>query len=313
MPEVFFITSKEALIYTSIPHLRLQSANPQILSPYPEIIEFAKQKFIKVQRNSLELHRNIGIEICYVHKGHYNWVVGETNYTLYPGDAFITCPWELHGSPIGMLNRGCLSWIIISPEYFNEEGDLYISKNSGINKQTQNQIGKIFASKKSHIFKGKNIKEIFASLQQELFTPSLGSTCLVHQIIDHLLIETARNLQSADEKEEIDLEFNSFINKLETDFAESWDINSMAQLMNIHPLTLIKRCKQITGNTPIQLLTEIRIKQAKQKIVSTNLPITQIAYDCGFSSIQYFSKIFKRLSGYSPKEYREITANIAKR
>ena len=38
---------------------------------------------------------------------------------------------------------------------------------------------------------------------------------------------------------------------------------------------------------------------------TTDLPITQIAYDCGFSSVQYFSEIFKKLNGCPPKEHRE--------
>lgn len=303
--DMFFVANKEALIYESMPHMRHESAQPSILSRYPAIVEFAKQKFSKVQRNSLKLHYNEGIEICYVHKGYYNWVAEGRNYTLYPGDAFVTCPWELHGSPIGTLNRGCLSWIIIAPQSFDKDGNLYMGPSSTLDSSTLREIGNILVTKDSHILHGGCINHILHTLQQELFTPSLGTDCLISQLLDRLLIETARNIQQKVPRNSMDPEISRFIEQLESQFAENWTIELMAKATGMHPLTLIGRCKRFTGNTPIQLLTEIRMKHAKEKMEKTNLPITQIAYECGFSSIQYFSEIFKKLNGYAPKEFRE--------
>lgn len=303
--ELFFVANTDALIYESMPQMRDASASPQLLAPYPRIAEFARQKFDKVRPDTLKLHYNAGIEICYVHKGYYNWTAEGCDYTLYPGDAFVTCPWELHGSPIGTLNRGCLSWIILVPESYSRDGSLYLGPECSMDRTTQDEIGRILACKESHILYGGNICHLLAALQQELFRPALGTRCLVNQLTDQLLIEVARNVQQRTERSNIDADVCRLIEHLETAFAEPWDIRRMAKVAGMHPLTLINRCKRFTGNTPVQLLTEIRVKHAKKQMEATDLPITQIAYDCGFSSVQYFSETFKKLNGCPPKEHRE--------
>lgn len=52
-----------------------------------------------------------------------------------------------------------------------------------------------------------------------------------------------------------------------------------------------------------------RFAYAQKLLVSTNMPITQIAFECGFKSIRSFNKIFKDLSGTTPVIYRKKTTN----
>lgn len=54
-----------------------------------------------------------------------------------------------------------------------------------------------------------------------------------------------------------------------------------------------------------QYINIYRFSHAQKLLTSTNLSISQIAYDCGFSSIQSFYRIFKELSGKAPNQYRK--------
>jgi len=58
------------------------------------------------------------------------------------------------------------------------------------------------------------------------------------------------------------------------------------------------------AKTPNQVINEIRLENARKLLVETRLPISQIAYQCGFAEPSYFSKQFRRLFGEIPSQMR---------
>jgi AraC-like DNA-binding protein len=65
-----------------------------------------------------------------------------------------------------------------------------------------------------------------------------------------------------------------------------------------------KAFKAATGISPNQYHLDLRLDKAKELLLSTNLTINEIAYKTGFSTIFYFSRLFKQKNGLAPKEYR---------
>lgn len=63
--------------------------------------------------------------------------------------------------------------------------------------------------------------------------------------------------------------------------------------------------KKSTGKTLTAYITEKRIERAVRLLKDSDLSIAEVAYSNGFSSQSYFSKVFKRLVGMSPREYRD--------
>jgi AraC-like DNA-binding protein len=66
-----------------------------------------------------------------------------------------------------------------------------------------------------------------------------------------------------------------------------------------------KTFKEITGLSPHQYRLTIRLHRAERLLRSTNMQISRIAEILGFSSIYYFSELFKKKTGQSPLEYRK--------
>ncbi len=66
--------------------------------------------------------------------------------------------------------------------------------------------------------------------------------------------------------------------------------------------TIIKRC---SGKSAAEWIDDYVILEAKALLRSTNLTIQQISYELNFPSQSFFGKYFKRLTGMSPKEYKE--------
>lgn len=79
----------------------------------------------------------------------------------------------------------------------------------------------------------------------------------------------------------------------------------MAAHAAVEPRTLQRKLKALTGQTPAAYLQAYRLKCARELLRTTRRPVQDIAASCGFSSPQYFSRIFHRANGKSPNAWRE--------
>lgn len=66
-------------------------------------------------------------------------------------------------------------------------------------------------------------------------------------------------------------------------------------------------CKY-TGISPGQYILQLKVQKAHELILTTKMSIKEIAYECGFPSIYYFSRLFKQKNGYTPSEVRKMTS-----
>jgi len=72
--------------------------------------------------------------------------------------------------------------------------------------------------------------------------------------------------------------------------------------------------KTVTGLTPNDYLLRLRVGRAKELITEPELSLTNIAMACGFSSSQYFSKVFRKYTGQTPLDYRrEAQSHVRRR
>ncbi|MGQ8334954.1 AraC family transcriptional regulator [Sunxiuqinia sp. A32] len=88
-------------------------------------------------------------------------------------------------------------------------------------------------------------------------------------------------------------------------YMEDVSLQDVAALVGMNVSSFCRYFKSVTNKTFSQYLKEIRIDFAQQLLINTNLSSSQIAYECGFSSVAYFNQSFKGLSKFSPLAYRE--------
>ncbi|NQU43735.1 helix-turn-helix transcriptional regulator [bacterium] len=69
--------------------------------------------------------------------------------------------------------------------------------------------------------------------------------------------------------------------------------------------------RETYGISPVEYMNAIRIERARLFLRDTDLSISEAAYRVGFSSAAYFSRLFKRLTGLSPREFRESQREAA--
>jgi AraC-like DNA-binding protein len=86
----------------------------------------------------------------------------------------------------------------------------------------------------------------------------------------------------------------------------------MNQLMRELPMSYSKfrkMFKQATGESPNQYHLNLRLDKARELLNTTNLNVTEVAYNLGFDSVFYFSKLFKKKNGVSPRSFRDTSSS----
>lgn len=85
---------------------------------------------------------------------------------------------------------------------------------------------------------------------------------------------------------------------------EKIKMEDLAKLVYINEQYLMRIFKQQTGKTILEYITERRIVIASELLKNTNYSINYIANMVGCENYSYFARIFKRFTGYTPREYR---------
>ena len=86
---------------------------------------------------------------------------------------------------------------------------------------------------------------------------------------------------------------------------EDANVNEMAEATATSKSGLNRKMKSLVGLTPADFLREARIKRACMLLTTTDIPVSDIAYKCGFADPKYFGKCFKTSIGQSPSDYRQ--------
>ena len=83
-------------------------------------------------------------------------------------------------------------------------------------------------------------------------------------------------------------------------------LDDLAKSLSISKQGLIQKFRKQTGLTPMSYLANIRLDRSKQLLKDSALPVTEIAQQCGFENVYYFSNHFKKRTGISPTDYRKL-------
>lgn len=83
------------------------------------------------------------------------------------------------------------------------------------------------------------------------------------------------------------------------------DIQQLSEEFNMSRVQLYRKCKSITGKSPVELIRLIRLKAARQLLENSNKTVSEIAYEVGFSSPSYFAKCYKDQYNESPTDVQK--------
>lgn len=92
---------------------------------------------------------------------------------------------------------------------------------------------------------------------------------------------------------------------IDSDLTADLSLHRQAEMLNVNASYLSTLFKKETGMTLTEYVAKKRVDHAAFLLASTNMQIQNIAQHCGIFDVNYFTKIFKKNKGKTPKEYRE--------
>ena len=145
---------------------------------------------------------------------------------------------------------------------------------------------------------------------QELEAPSGGSRMMLDSVSLALTVRMLRTWSSLPERAELPTpglapwQEKRAIELIQTRYAENLTIADLAAVARLSPFHFIRSFKRSVGRPPHQYLTNIRMERARVLLKTTNLTITDVAFETGYQSSGHFASIFRRHYGMTPTAYR---------
>ncbi|MFC4777058.1 response regulator [Paenibacillus sp. GCM10023252] len=93
---------------------------------------------------------------------------------------------------------------------------------------------------------------------------------------------------------------------IRSNYAQNLTLQSVAEQVHVTQVWLSKLFKKERDQTFLEFLTEVRMTQAKELLADVKYRVYQVSQEVGYKDPVYFTKLFKKSTGYTPKEYRNL-------
>lgn len=142
------------------------------------------------------------------------------------------------------------------------------------------------------------IKNIIKN-KQRTFCDKVESRGIVYQLI-------ARFLKDAQPKAEInDDRIQKVLSYIRKNIYKTIDIDSLAAISCLSKDHFIRLFKKEVNNTPLQYINQKKIEKAQLILITDSMPVKNISYLLAYEDHSYFNRLFKKLTGVTPQQYRD--------
>jgi AraC-like DNA-binding protein len=119
---------------------------------------------------------------------------------------------------------------------------------------------------------------------------------------DHLSMKSNQiAVQTANAEPPVITKAKQFIREHHT---EDLSLGQVAAAVHTSIFYFCKLFRKVTGTTFTEFVSRTRVEKAKNLLLNPNLRVSEIAYEVGFQSLTHFNRVFKKVIGESPTEYR---------
>lgn len=163
-------------------------------------------------------------------------------------------------------------------------------------------------------FESVEISSCLRNILREMEQKNTGYEDICQAYMEILIIRLMRSTSLAVPAEPQSISTNrqcaAIRRYIDLHFKEALTLEQLAEEGHMNKYYLSHAFKREYGVSPINYMISRRIEESKYLLTETDLSMSQISQLLGFSSLSYFSQVFRRTQGTSPKEYRQNTRNL---
>lgn len=149
------------------------------------------------------------------------------------------------------------------------------------------------------------INEIVHDLAMETEQRNPGYRVMAKGLFMQLAVSLSRAYSSTPSEESIDLlRIGDAIVHIETNYTDKITLEELAEKSHLSQRHFSRIFQKCIGRPPIDHLMHVRCQKAAELLKGTDRTITDIAFDCGFSDSNYFTRCFRKTMDRTPKQYR---------
>jgi AraC-like DNA-binding protein len=272
-----------------------------------------------VQDWGLDLHRNEGVEICFLETGTMEFSLEAKNFELHSGHFTITRPWQIHKLGGPNIGPGRLHWSIldVGVRRPNQEWrwprwvTLTEADKAQLTRKLRYNENAVWSASPALAATFRGLSDCVLQWKKPLSESRMIT--LLNQLLLEILIILTQQPSSEDpelvsRRHTVKL-FLRDLAKNRVNCQEPWSLGKMAAHCGMGITAFSKYCRQLANNGPSEYLNQCRLEHAAQQLrESPLLPVIEIAFENGFNSSQYFATVFRQRFRLSPRQYRQREA-----
>lgn len=269
----------------------------------PLVLSFGYNHF--EEGNYLGWHDHEGYELTFVTKGSVIWELedGSTHHVL-SNQVSLMAPHVSHRGLENVTLPCDMFWMVFQP----------LAEKSHVN--TPFSQASLAAMNQIFYERGNGVSDItpymsatLHALHDEcaLYHTSQDKTFILpslHGMICQIILQSARCFSTIKSRNLSD-DYMKSHEYIKQHYMEDIRVEDIANILGKKQTYVYHLFKINTGQTPSEYIQRYRIKQAIKHLKETKASMTYIAFEVGFSSSQYFTKVFKRYMGVSPSVFRK--------
>ncbi len=146
------------------------------------------------------------------------------------------------------------------------------------------------------------VEEIFCKIKECEHDETYGKWILISGIIELLVLLNRYSLENIPAISGLVSRAIEYIN---SNIEKNITIDEICSAIHMSKYHFCRQFKKVTDTTVMKYIVKTRIVMAKNMLLNENLSITEISNRCGFSSVSYFSRVFKEETGVCPLNYKK--------
>lgn len=154
-----------------------------------------------------------------------------------------------------------------------------------------------------NVGEGYHIRKYVNKLISEFNSEKKGNGDMIDCLITQMIIDMHRAYIKLNLSDEPYADIAAVRRKIIKNPAKNWSLKEMTEMCGYSVSRFSELYHKLYGVSPMNDVINQRILLAKRLLESGQASVSYVAQTCGFNTINYFSKYFKKATGYTPREY----------